>query len=271
MNFFEALDAAARRVPDCGVARLVLGWHASFALAEDGRWGVGFVPDSMKEAHRARAVHTEELIRAPLARLAGLYVSPFPQEFAAASAACAALLPFGAGGSPLDLAMTCARGDRVAVLGYERDLLPFMRDWGWRVAVFDDRGIGPDCFPQSDFSRGVREAEWVWLSPEAIRDRWLLSTREELTRKKGCFLQGPGLPALPGAFAPLGVTHLVVPRGDASPEAAMAAEAHVAAGGSPWLSGALTWRVYPAQGGGRRAANDPAESCGGGSGAPFVK
>ncbi|WP_208872850.1 hypothetical protein, partial [Fretibacterium fastidiosum] len=162
-------------------------------------------------------------------------------------------------------------GDRVAVLGYERDLLPFMRDWGWRVAVFDDRGIGPDCFPQSDFSRGVREAEWVWLSPEAIRDRWLLSTREELTRKKGCFLQGPGLPALPGAFAPLGVTHLVVPRGDASPEAAMAAEAHVAAGGSPWLSGALTWRVYPAQGGGRRAANDPAESCGGGSGAPFVK
>ena len=37
MNFFEALDAAVRRAPDCGVTRLVLGWHASFALAEDGR------------------------------------------------------------------------------------------------------------------------------------------------------------------------------------------------------------------------------------------
>ena len=246
MNFFEELAAAVGRAEDGGVARLVLGWHASFVLAKDGRWGVGFVPDSLKEAHRARAPHTEALLEASLSGLAGLYVSPFPQEFAAATAACAALLPFGDGGSPLDLVMTCARGDLVAVLGHERDLLPFMRDWGWRVAVFDDRVAGrPDCFPQDDFSRGVREAEWVWLSPEAIRDRWLLSTREELLRKKGCFLQGPGLPALPGGFAPLGVTHLVAPTA-LDPDAAPAIEAHIAAGGSPWLCGALTWRVHGA-------------------------
>ena len=243
-NFFEKLAAAVGGAKDGGVVRLALGWHASFVLAEDGRWGVGFVPDSMKEAHTARAVHTEALIGASLSRLAGLYVSPFPQEFAAATAACAALLPFGGGGLPLDQAMTCARGEWVAVLGYERDLLPFMRDWGWRVAVFDDRVSGrPDCFPQEDFSRGAQEAEWVWLSPEAIRDRWLLSTREELLRKKGCFLQGPGLPALAGAFAPLGVTRLVVPEA-AGPDAAPMVEAHVAAGGSPWLCEALTWRVH---------------------------
>ena len=33
--------------------RLIMGWHASYVLAEDGRWGVGFVPDSTKEAHTA--------------------------------------------------------------------------------------------------------------------------------------------------------------------------------------------------------------------------
>ena len=246
MNFFEELAAAVGGTEDAGVKRLVLGWHASFVLAEDGRWGVGFVPDSMKEAHTARAVHTGALIGAPLSRLAGLYVSPFPQEFAAATAACAALLPFQDGGIPMDLAMTCARGDRVAVLGYDRDLLPFMRDWGWRVAVFDDRVVNrPDCFPQDDFSRGTREAEWVWLSPEAIRDRWLLSTQDALLQKKGCFLQGPGLPSLPHGFAKLGVTHLVVPAGIAGADV-IAVEAHVAAGGSPWLCGELVWRVHAA-------------------------
>ena len=249
MNFFEELSAAVKGTKDASVVRLVLGWHASFVLAEDGRWGVGSVPDSMKEAHTARAVHTEALLRASLSHLAELYVSPFPQEFAAATAACSALLPFGDGGEPLDIVMPRARGDKVAVLGYEHDLLPFMREWGWRVAVFDDRVAGrPDCFPQDEFSRGVREAEWVWLSPEAIRDRWLLSTQDDLLQKKGCFLQGPGLPALhplrwrgESGFERLGVTHLVVPAG--MPDAAVV-EAHIAAGGSPWLCEALTWRVY---------------------------
>lgn len=244
MNFFEELDAAVKCAEDCAVSRLILGWHASFVLAEDGRWGVGFVPDSMKEAHRARAVHTGELVSSSLSSLASLYVSPFPQEFAAATAACAALLPFGGEGLPLDMIMTCARGEKVAVLGYERDLVPFMRDWGWRAAFFDDRGRGPDCFPQEEFSRGVREAEWVWLSPEAIRDRWLLSTQDDLRQKKGCFLQGPGIPSTAGCFAQLGVTHLLVPRAD--PSAAEAVEAHVAAGGSPWLCEDLIWRVHQA-------------------------
>lgn len=196
----------------------------------------------MKEPHTARAIHTEALLRSSLKELAGLYVSPFPQEFAAASAACSALLPFQeAGGLHLDAVMTCARGDRVAVLGYERDLLPFMRDWGWRVAVFDDRAAGRNgCFPQGEFSRGVREAEWVWLSPEAIRDRWLLSTQNILREKKGCFLQGPGIPAIPEAFSRLGVTHLVVPLGDDADRI----ESHISAGGSAWLCEALNWRVY---------------------------
>jgi len=33
--------------------RLVMGGPARCVLAEDGRWGVGFVPDSTKEAHTA--------------------------------------------------------------------------------------------------------------------------------------------------------------------------------------------------------------------------
>ena len=227
---------------DSPVSRLVLGWHASFIASADGRIGVGFVPDSMKEPHTARPIHTRSLLASTLKELAGLYVSPFPQEFAAASAACSALVPFPEdGGLPLDAIMPCARGDKVAVLGYERDLLPFMRDWGWRIAVFDDRAAGRNgCFPQEEFSIGVRGAEWVWLSPEAIRDRWLLSTQNILREKKGCFLQGPGIPAIPEAFSRLGVTHLVVPLGTDAGNI----EAHISAGGSAWLCEALTWRVY---------------------------
>ena len=241
-TFFEDLSRIIEPVPDSGISRLVLGWHASCLLTADGRFGVGFVPDSMTEPHTARPVHTEALLCSSLKGLAGLYVSPFPQEFAAASAACSVLVPFpSSGGLPMDAVMTCARGDKVAVLGYERDLLPFMRDWGWRVAVFDDRAAGrKDCFTQEEFSRGVVEAEWVWLSPEAIRDRWLLSTQNILREKKGCFLQGPGVPAMQGAFSRLGVSHLVVPLGSD----AGGIEAHISAGGSAWLCGGLTWRVF---------------------------
>ena len=243
MGFFETMAAAVSGSRDSAVRRLILGWHASYVLAEDGRWGVGFVPDSTKEAHTARPGHTGGLVETSLTCLAGLLVSPFPQEFAAATAACAALFPFPDGGFPLDLVMSCARGDRVAVLGHDRDLLPFMRDWGWRVAVFDDRGRGPDCFPQEDFPRAAEEAEWVWLTLEALRDRWLLSVAETLRLKKGCFLQGPGLPALSGLFAPLGVTRLVVPIPLGSPESV---ETHVSVGGSPWRCDALVWRAHPA-------------------------
>ena len=241
-NFFAELSHILQSSRDSNVSHLILGWHASCILSDDGRIGVGFVPDSRLEPHVSRPIHTQSLLSSTLKELAGLYVSPFPQEFAAASAACSVLLPFpDTGGQYLDAVMTCARGDKVAVLGYERDLVPFMRDWGWRPAFFDDRFAGrQDCFPQEDFSRAVRDAEWVWLSPEAIRDRWLLSTQNILRGKKGCFLQGPGIPATPEAFSKLGVTHLVVPLGNDAGKI----EAHISAGGSAWLCEALRWRVY---------------------------
>lgn len=243
-NFFGQLSRELRNVPDSPVSRLILGWHASCIISHDGRTGVGFVPDSRIEPHTSRPIHTQSLLTSTLKELAGLYVSPFPQEFAAASAACSLLIPFhDTGGQYLDAVMTCARGDKVAVLGYERDLVPFMREWGWRSAFFDDRYAGrQDCFPQDEFSRAVREAEWVWLSPEAIRDRWLLSTQSILREKKGCFLQGPGIPAVIKAFADLGVTHIVVPLGNDGAKI----EAHISAGGSAWLCEALRWRVYEA-------------------------
>ncbi len=241
-NFFDDLSRALLNVNDSRVSRLILGWHASCIISDDGRNGVGFVPDSRIEPHTSRPIHTASLLSSTLKELAGLYVSPFPQEFAAASAACSALIPFpDTGGQYLDAVMTCARGDKVAVLGYERDLVPFMRDWGWRAAFFDDRYAGrQDCFPQEEFSRAVREAEWVWLSPEAIRDRWLMSTQNILRGKNGCFLQGPGIPAVIDAFSALGITHLVVPLGNDAGKI----EAHISAGGSAWLCEALKWRVF---------------------------
>ncbi len=241
LGFFEEVSEAVLNCKDADVTQLFLGWYASYAAASDGRWGIGFVPDSMKEAHKARPVHTEALLESTLFRLAELIVSPFPQEFAAATAACAALLPFPAEGFSMDIIMPCARGDKVAVLGYERDLLPFMRDWGWRIAVFDDRGIGPDCFPQEEFTRGAAEADWVWLSPEALRDRWLISTADTIRLKKGCFLQGPGLPYLRTSLAALGITHIVTPQPSGE---LLSIKRHIEAGGSPWLCKDLVWRVY---------------------------
>ena len=72
MSFFEDVAAAVPRAGDSAVVRLIMGWHASYVLAKDGRWGVGFVPDSTKEAHTARPAHTGELIGTGLAHLARL-------------------------------------------------------------------------------------------------------------------------------------------------------------------------------------------------------
>ena len=241
MGFFEEAVRAVRKCEDTAVSRLVLGWHASLVVALDGRWGIGYVPNSLKEAHTAREAHTNLLLEGSMARLAELVVSPFPQEFAAATAACAALLPFPEMGFPMDVIMPCAQGDKVAVLGYQRDLIPMMRDWGWNLAIFDDNRQG--CFPQKDFAEGAARADWVWLSPEAIRDRWLLSTTDVLKTKKGCFLQGPGLPWLREGFASLGVTHLVTPAAAGDAETI---RARISAGGDPWLCPGLEWRVHSA-------------------------
>lgn len=243
MGFFEDVVDAAGKSGGTEVTSLVLGWHASYVVAADGRWGIGCVSGSLKEERTAREAHTNLLLQSSLARLAELIVSPFPQEFAAATAACAALFPFPEGGFRMDSIMPCARGDKVAVLGYERELIPLMRDWGWKLAIFDDNRQGPDCFPQKEFPAGAEGADWVWLTPEAIRDRWLLSTADILRRKKGCFLQGPGLPWLGDSFAALGVSHLVVPQivGDAG-----TVRLHIAAGGNSWMCPGLEWRIHSA-------------------------
>jgi len=244
MGLFEDTTKAVQERKDANVELLVLGWHASYIVASDGRWGIGYVPASHKEEHKSREEHTSLLLGGTLAKLAALLVSPFPQEFAAATAACAALFPFPDGGFRMDSIMPCARGDKVAVLGYEREVVPLMRDWGWNLAIFDDRRRGPDCFPQEDFTEGSHGAEWVWLSPEAIRDRWLISTSAILKEKKGCFLHGPGLPWLPDSFAALGVTHLVSPIMTGETQSAENAQARIAAGGNPWLCQELEWRVH---------------------------
>lgn len=241
MNLFEKIAQATHACLDSRIKELVLGWYASFAVSEDQRWGIGYVPNSLKEPHKSRESHTHFLTCSTLIGLADLFPSPFPQEFAAASAACAALLPFPKEGLPLDNIMPCARGDKVAVLGYEKELLPLMRDWGWKIAVFDDFGQGPDCFPQKNFSEGVDGADWVWLTPESIRDRWFISITEKLRQKKGCFLQGPGIPYLKGVYSQFGITHLITPRitGDSD-----AIRFRLGAGGDLWLSREIEWAAY---------------------------
>ncbi|GHS91618.1 hypothetical protein AGMMS49957_18460 [Synergistales bacterium] len=245
MGFYEDVINAARNERDAAVKNLVLGWHSSFLSTPDGRWGIGCVPNSRKEAHLSRESHTSSIMNASLFQLAELIVSPFPQEFAAATAACAALLPFPHEGFPLDAILPCARGDKVAALGYEREVVPMMRDWGWKLAIFDDLHCSPDCFPVSEFPEGAKGADWVWLTPEALRDRWLPSTADILKTKKGCFLQGPGLPYLAKSFAALGVTHLVTPAAKSCINGqSKNIRSYIAAGGDPWLCPELEWRVH---------------------------
>jgi len=48
MGLFEDAANAAKKRKDANVTDLVLGWHASYIVASDGRWGIGYVPASRK-------------------------------------------------------------------------------------------------------------------------------------------------------------------------------------------------------------------------------
>jgi hypothetical protein len=251
MNFYELVVNAALSQKDCKVSSLVLGWHASGIILADGRWGIGAVPDPLKEAHVVREQHTRNMIEASAHALAQLIVSPFPQEFAAASAAVAALLPPPyESGLPLDSIRLITKGEKVAVLGYHRSIVPFMLDWNWNLVIFDDYSIkrkSPNIYPESEMLKQLDSVSWVWLTAEAMRDRAFLELQNKLSEMKGVFLQGGGVAWLNQGYRDFGVNYLVLPHAASDEIDPSNVIARIGVGGEAWNDSELIWKVHNVQ------------------------
>ena len=248
MNFYELVVNTALSQENCEVSSLVLGWHASGILFADGRWGIGAVPDPLKEAHIVREQHTRSIDGANAHSLAQLIVSPFPQEFAAASAAVAALLPPPEGsGLPLDSIRLMPKGEKVAVLGYHRYIIPFLQDWNWELVIFDDYTMKkrtPNVYPESEMLKQLDGVSWVWITAEALRDRAFLELQDKLKGMKGVFLQGGGVAWLDRGYRDFGVSYLVLPH-RANPEINPTdVIARIGIGGEAWNDSELIWKVH---------------------------
>ncbi|GAB1400051.1 hypothetical protein MASR1M66_15050 [Aminivibrio sp.] len=133
MSLYEKMLESAAGGKDSGVRSLFLGWKGSAIILEDGRWGVGAVPPSERDSHSPREPHTRLLLSATAREIALLAVSPYPQEFAAASAALSALLPPTEGGCPLEALLSLPGEDRVS----------FLRTRGFRISSGTGTGISP--------------------------------------------------------------------------------------------------------------------------------
>jgi hypothetical protein len=248
MNFYELVVNAALSKKNCDVSSLVLGWHASSILLADGRWGIGTVPDPLKEAHVVREQLTRNIIGASAHSLAQLIVSPFPQEYAAASAAIAALLPPPENsGLPLDSIRLITKGEKVAVLGYQGSVIPFLRDWNWELVIFDDYSMkkkSPNVYSESEMSEQLNNVSWVWLTAEAMRDRAFLELQGKLGGIKGIFLQGGGVAWLDNGYRDFGVSYLILPH-SATPEINPSdVTARIGVGGEIWNDSDLVWKVH---------------------------
>jgi hypothetical protein len=242
MRLYEKILDHIRSIPDGVVERLVLGWHGSCVLLRDGRCGIGTVPLPGHEVLRSVHSHTENLLRQSARGLAELLVSPFPQEFAAASAAAAALLPPPEEGLPLETLRPLPRGGKVALLGYDAELVPLLRGWEWNLAIFDDLRSAPDVFPTWSGVHLAGSCSWAWISAEALRDRQILSLMSTFKTMEGCILQGPGIPWSPEVLKEVGITHLLLPTW--SKKNVSSILTYLEAGGNPLSCPSISWRVH---------------------------
>lgn len=242
MRLYEKILDHIRSIPDGVVERLVLGWHGSCVLLRDGRCGIGTVPLPGHEVLRSVHSHTENLLRQSARGLAELLVSPFPQEFAAASAAAAALLPPPEEGFSLETLRPLPRGEKVALLGYDAELVPLLREWGWSLAIFDDLRSAPDVFPSWSGAHLAGSCSWAWISAEALRDRQILSLMSTFKTMEGCILQGPGIPWSPEVLEEAGITHLLLPAWSERDFTSILT--YIEAGGNPLSCPSVFWRVH---------------------------
>ena len=246
MRFLESMIRKALAAPDAPVASLVLGLRGSIAVLADGRVGIGWPPSTPDGSATIREDFACRLASASAHELATLYASPFPQESAAASAAIAALCPPpeepDAEGAFLESLIPLPSGGAVALLGSDRDVADTLRDWGWNVTVFEDASTRRGSLPRWTSTCTAASFSTFWLTGSLVPGGSILSLSRVLPPGCPMIVQGPGIPYVPEALSPIGVRYIVLPRPPAG--ATDRCLAHIGAGGSPWLSPYILWRVY---------------------------
>jgi uncharacterized protein (DUF4213/DUF364 family) len=241
LRLFEAIIDEVGRREDGSVESLLLGWRGAAVLLEDGRFGLARVTLSEEMARPSPRDPTEELLQATARELTRLFVSPYPAEFALASAASEALLP-PPEGLPAEVLRSLIRGDRASVVGYDPDLVLLFRSWRWELAIFDDIRRAPDVYPSWTENHLLQGAPWVFLSSDALRDRRILSLAPHFRQSQGTVLVGPGLPWIPNLYRELAISHLLSPVVVGDPRSVLR---FLAAGGSLWESPDLEWQLCP--------------------------
>jgi hypothetical protein len=219
---------------------LILSWKGSIAKFRDGRWGMGAVPPEGAGVLSTREDHTRDMLSFDSRELAKLIVSPYPQEFAAATAVASALAP-PRGGEPLEALLSAPGKERVVLITPDPFVVDFLRDWNWQISIFDDSRKGRNIFPEWTASQHLGGAGWLWITAECFRTRAFFTYLPWLKAKK-IVLQGPGIPFLPEVYGRAGISHLVLPdTAGTDPEIPFR---HICAGGSPWKCPDLPWRVF---------------------------
>ena len=249
MGLYEEMQERLLSARDGELESLVLGWKGSAVVLKDGRWGIGAVPPGGGATLSPREDHTRRLLLSGAKDLAKLLVSPYPQEYAAASAAAAAIAPAPEEGLPLESLLPLPGGERVSLVTPDPWVTDFLRDWNWNISVFDDGRRGLNVFPEWTASQHLNSSGWVWLTAEVFRTRSFFSLLPFLSGKM-VVLQGPGIPYLPDVYGQAGISFLVLP--ETSGTDGSAAMRYVASGGTPWTCPDLRWRVHPVSGQGRQ-------------------
>ncbi len=242
MRLYESIIETAIQQPDGEVEELIIGWRGSFIRLADGRWNVGATPRNENDLPSSREDHTKNILSLSAHTLARLTVSPYPQEFASASASLATLRPAPLTGSPLDSLIPLPEGDRVFLFAPEPCVVDSLRDWNWNISIFDDKSRGLRVFPSWTSLQQLKRGGWLWLGPDSLRDRRILTLAPLFRELKGVILQGPGIPFLPSFFRSVGLTHLIVPVPCASDM--MIVKRYISAGGSPWICPSLRWSLF---------------------------
>ncbi len=246
MRFLESIIRKALAAPDSQVVSLLLGWRGSIVVLADGRVGIGWPPSTPDGSLSIREDFACRLAASSAHELATLYASPFPQESAAASAAIAALCPPpekpDVEGAFLESLIPLPSGGVVALLGSDRDVADTLRDWGWNVTVFEDPPIRRGSLPRWTSACTAASFSAFWLTGSLVPGGSILSLSSVLPAGCPIIVQGPGIPYVPEALSPMGVRYLVLP----IPVAGGTGQclAHIGAGGSPWLSRHILWRVF---------------------------
>jgi hypothetical protein len=240
LRLYEELLEKLLSVRQGEIDSLVLSLKGSAVRFKDGRWGIGAVPPEGAAVLSTREDHTRGLLARESSELIKLLASPYPQEYAAATAVAAALAP-PVEGEPLESLLSLPGKDRVSLITPDPFVADFLRDWNWNISIFDDKKRGRNTLPEWTASQHLAGSGWLWITAECFRTRSFFSFLPRIKGKK-VILQGPGAPFIPEVYGRAGISYLVIPRtGGANHEGPFR---YIGAGGSPWRCPDLSWRVY---------------------------